>query len=385
MDIKYIRNQTETTAQIYLFDTIGGGKINAQNFVNELQFLDSLGLEEINVHINSGGGSVLEGYGIFSAIRNAKTTVNTHIDGIAASIAGIIAMAGNKRTIADFGRLMIHDPSFGGSNAKTGTNKVLDSIKASLITILTNNSNLDEGAIFDVMSEETWLNAEEAFGFGFVDSISNTQRQKEEIQNLAIEDVQNIANELITPIQTTNTKTNKMLNLVNHLSLTEGATEEEILNSVKSLENKVLDAEVKVEEVNNELTSVKEAHVTELGTINNSITEKDNAIADLNKTVATMTVENAISEGKLSKENKAELIEQATNNLEGFKTLLNSVKTQVIKPTDLINKTDESTPSVVTFTEMSKNNPNGLLNLMNTDKEAYIELYKNEFGTIPNL
>jgi len=209
MDLQFVKNQSTNSADIFLFDTIGGNGIKGQTFVNELQFLDTLGLDVINVRINSGGGSVIEGFSIFSAIRAMKTPVNTITEGIAASIAGIIAMAGRKRLISDFGRLMIHDPAFSNGKADDKTQKVLDSIKASLITILTNNSLLDAGEIFNVMTEETWYTAEEAVAFGFMDEMFSTQRAIDKVAALETSDILNIANELLiqstTPIQTIKT------------------------------------------------------------------------------------------------------------------------------------------------------------------------------------
>ena len=177
----YCENIGDNTAEIYLYDNIGPGGIDASEFVKELKFLDSLGLSEIKVRINSNGGSVIDGFGIFSAIQNANTTVNTYIDGIAASIAGIIALAGNKRYIVDFGRIMIHDPHFNKpQNEVTDKEKeVLSHIKDSLVTIFTNNSNKDAGQISAIMANESWYNAEDAITEGFIDEIIKTARIKE--------------------------------------------------------------------------------------------------------------------------------------------------------------------------------------------------------------
>src|SRR3972149_5396231 len=95
---KYIQNVGKEEADIYLFDEIGNGGINGQDFANEIQMLNDFGVTLINVHINSPGGGIIEGYSIFAAIINSKAEVHTHIVGVAASMAGIIAMAGRHIT-----------------------------------------------------------------------------------------------------------------------------------------------------------------------------------------------------------------------------------------------------------------------------------------------
>ena len=376
MNLQYVKNQTDDSAEIFLYSPIGGG-VNAQNFVAELQFLDSLGLKEINVRINSSGGSVIEGFGIFSAIRNAKTPVNTSIDGIAASIAGVIAQAGKKRTITDFGRLMIHDPSFSGANKDPKAQKALDTIKASLVTILTNNSALDEGEIFDLMTAETWFNAEEAVAYGFADEETTTKRE-EVIQDLALDEIQNIANELFAPITENNNQIkNKMIEVINHLGLNEEATSEETLEAVKALENKVNEAEAALILSNDD----NEQKVNEL---KETITNSTEEVEALTNEVATMVVENAIAAGKFSKENKESLVEKAIADLDGFKSIVNAVATPAVSITALIDNSEEEVIET-TFEQMSKENPNGLLNMLKKDPEAYAALYEKQYGAQPNL
>ena len=112
-DLKFIVNQTETTAEMLIYNNIGSDGTSGQRFAEELKFLESFGLNEIKVRINSGGGSVLDGFAIFTAIYNSPMNVNTYVDGIAASMAGVIAMAGKKRYMVDFGKIMVHDPHVG--------------------------------------------------------------------------------------------------------------------------------------------------------------------------------------------------------------------------------------------------------------------------------
>lgn len=373
MELNYVKNQTDDSADIFLFDNIGGFGINAQDFVNELRFLDSQGLSEINVRINSAGGSVIEGFGIFSAIRNADTRVNTIIEGVAASIAGIIAMAGDNRKISDFGRLMIHDPSFGGGTPNGKQKKALDTIKDSLIKVLANNSALDEGEIFDLMSEETWFNADEALAFGFIDEIFSTHRKelKEAKNELTVADIQNAANDLYHKTEVEQT-VNKMTELINHFGLNKEATEAEILNEVKDLANKLADTEKALNDANDD-------HNEEKTKLEETINGLETSTAELKKEVATLVVENAIEAGKFKAENKEALVEKATADLDGFKNIVDSVADVPASIVNTIN-TAASEEDAKDWDYYQKKDPKGLKNLMATNPDEYKRLFKDKYG-----
>ncbi len=173
---RYIQNVSQDSADIFLYDQIGGGGINGQTFADEISALNKFGVKLINVHISSPGGSILDGLSIFSAIRNSKATVHTHIDGIVASMAGIIAMAGEKVFMADFGSLMIHDPSFPGNDTPDDNQKnALSTLRNSLLTILENRTNKKHKELSSIMSAETWLTPQAALDGGFIDEIVTTK------------------------------------------------------------------------------------------------------------------------------------------------------------------------------------------------------------------
>lgn len=101
-------------ASVLIYDIIGGGFFedgtNAKDFANTLLALEK-DYKNIDIRINSPGGSVFEGLGIVNAILNSKSNIETYIDGIAYSMAAIIALSGKKVHIAKNGRLMLHNAS----------------------------------------------------------------------------------------------------------------------------------------------------------------------------------------------------------------------------------------------------------------------------------
>ena len=88
----------KSAAEVYIFDYIGYWDISARNFIDELKAIDA---DQIDLHINSPGGSVFDGVAIQNSIKHHKANVTVYIDGIAGSIASIIALSGDQIYIAE--------------------------------------------------------------------------------------------------------------------------------------------------------------------------------------------------------------------------------------------------------------------------------------------
>jgi len=146
---------------------------NARKFCESV---DELGdLKTLNVHINSEGGSIFCGIAIFHYLRRNKAKIVVHIDGIAASIASVIAMAGDKIIMPENANLFIHNPwTFAGGDSKIlrKTAEDLDTMRASLLGIYMQRSTLDEADVAAMMDKETLLTAEECVEWGFADEIT---------------------------------------------------------------------------------------------------------------------------------------------------------------------------------------------------------------------
>ncbi len=111
---------------------------------------------------------------IYTMLRNHKGKVTVKIDGIAASAASVVAMAGDETLIAPTGMLMIHNPStvaFGNKEAMQKAIELLDEVKESIINAYEEKSSLSRSKIARMMDEETWLNAKKAQSLGLVDGI----------------------------------------------------------------------------------------------------------------------------------------------------------------------------------------------------------------------
>ena len=165
----------ETSAEISIYDAIGSFDVNAKQFVDELKDINA---DTINLRINSPGGSVIDGNAMFNALQRHPAKVITHIDGLAASMASVIAMAGDEVHMADNALLMIHNPwtfSMGDADELRADADLLDKMSASILSAY-GRSQYEAEEIKDLMDAETWFTAQEAFDAGLVDHISTGLR-----------------------------------------------------------------------------------------------------------------------------------------------------------------------------------------------------------------
>ncbi len=139
--------------------------------------LKSLGdVKEINLHINSPGGSVFEGIAIYNMLKQNKAKVNIYIDALAASIASVIAMSGDAIFMPSNSMMMIHNPytiAVGNANELRKAADDLDQItKASIASYLAKaGDKLDKDTLKELMDNETWLTADEAVSYGLADEV----------------------------------------------------------------------------------------------------------------------------------------------------------------------------------------------------------------------
>jgi len=162
-------------AEVLIYGDIGESwwneSVEAGQFVRELQQIDS---NEINVRINSYGGSVTDGIAIYNALRRHDAIINVYIDGIAASIASLIAMAGDTVFMAENALLMIHAP-WGGiaGNSKEIREyaDVLDTYASSMATSYARKTGKTVNEILPLLNDgdDHWLMADEAITDGYVD------------------------------------------------------------------------------------------------------------------------------------------------------------------------------------------------------------------------
>lgn len=173
------KNKTSTEADLYLYIEIAswGAGYSAHSAQSFKQELDDLGeIETLNIYINSPGGDVFEGNTIMNMLKRKKCTKNVYIDGLAASIASVIAMAGDKIIMPSNAMMMIHNAwtyAIGNSKDLRKLADDLDKVNASIRQAYLDKAGdkLDEETLINLMDNETWLTAQECFDYGLCDVV----------------------------------------------------------------------------------------------------------------------------------------------------------------------------------------------------------------------
>lgn len=151
-------------------ETWWGDEITPAMFRDELSKISG----NLTVWLNSPGGDCFSASQIYTMLRNHKGKVTVKIDGIAASAASVVAMAGDETLITPTGMLMIHNPMTLACGNKADMGKaiaVLDEVKESIINAYVLKTGMSRNKISKLMDDETWMNAEKALQLGFVDGI----------------------------------------------------------------------------------------------------------------------------------------------------------------------------------------------------------------------
>ena len=148
-------------------------------FKEELQ----AGSGDITVWINSPGGDCVAAAQIYNMLMDYKGDVTVKIDGIAASAASVIAMAGTKVLISPVGMIMIHNPSTlacGDTAEMKKAASMLDEVKESIINAYEIKTSLPRQKLSRLMDAETWMDANKALELGFVDGILKREAEEDE-------------------------------------------------------------------------------------------------------------------------------------------------------------------------------------------------------------
>lgn len=163
-------------AEILLYDEIGAGESTAKHVVQSIAKMD--GRQSLVVAINSPGGNFFEGEAIYNAIRRYRGRKVCRIDGIAASAASYVAMAGDEIVMAAGAQIMIHRAAITGrvhanSDDLRDLMARLDVLNRQMNKVYAQHSGQDEARIREMMDAETWFTAEQALQMGFADRIDD--------------------------------------------------------------------------------------------------------------------------------------------------------------------------------------------------------------------
>lgn len=174
--------------------------VSAAGFRDALKQLGNI--KQLNLHINSPGGSVFQGIAIYNMLKQSKAHVNIYVDGVAASIASVIAMAGDTIFMPSNSMLMIHNPytfAMGNANelrkAADDMDKITEASKKAYLEKA--GDKLTDQELQQIMDDETWMTAQEAVDKGLADEILEPVKAVASLNNPFAKQFKNVPKELL--------------------------------------------------------------------------------------------------------------------------------------------------------------------------------------------
>ncbi len=364
----------ESEFEILLYGVIGED-FNGNAMANWLKDMDERA-DTIHVRINSNGGSVDEGLSLVSAILSARAYIHVHIDGIAASMAAVIAMCGDKVEMQDFAKLMIHDPYFAGkssSKLSEKERKCLNNITDTLQTILSRRG-IEKESIASMMTDETWFTADEAKAVGLVDEVVVTPRK--EWKNLTASELMSRVNAEVVLKEggqcvkcgnfTHIIKESDMKLIAVKLGLAEAATESEVVSKVGALQSELSAAVAERDRVKQKLEEIEAKQAAE------------------RKTEAETLVSAAVADGRINADGRDAWLRDFEKDFEGAKNRLASIpaREKISTQVEKEKGTDGGAKQLVdmTFAEIVKADK---LRDLKKDNALYVQKFREAYGHDP--
>jgi ATP-dependent Clp protease protease subunit len=359
----------DSIREIILYGTIGN-TVDGNLFGTAIRDAESAGLTEIHIRINSDGGDIVNGLSIITSILATNLPVTTFIDGVAASMAGVIFLTGKSRIMNDFGLLMLHEPSFWGMKAEEiedeKIKEALIRFRDMLVKIISNATTMSEEKVYEVLAQETWYNADEALKLGLVDEIIRTSfndmfnlNATGILKNVAAKYQHDKIMEELKPI-------------TQILGLDENATVEAICGAISVLQSKVTDSVTTVDGLS--------ARIEELEGDLESLNTETQTLKAENESFAVKAGEVLIAEGKISgKLTIGDALTLKGKRFEDVEKVL-SAKTPPKKISDVI-QTPEDVGALAKEWDTLFHKKGALAELKNSNPTRFAAIFKARFGT----
>jgi ATP-dependent protease ClpP protease subunit len=324
---------------ISIDEEIGSFGVNAKDFIEEVQ---SNGSKNIELTINSGGGSVFEAFAIYDYLKTSNLNVSVKIVGVAASAASVLALAGDTLpTMTENSVIMIHNAwmpviSMQGMNSDEIRDyqeelekdaKLMDSLNLKIAKIYSNATGLDLERVQEMMKAETWIFSEEAKELGFVSEVKEGKKIAAfaSEKDLAKMGYKNTPSNYVNQLNNVNMSENKdglldqLKAYVSDLLAPKAeAVEETVEETVEAVEETTEEVTEEVEEATEEVTNEPqdsvdvEAIKSELmASIKAELTAKDDELAKMQKELDKAKASRKPLEAKEDSVNPEAKIEEA--------------------------------------------------------------------------
>lgn len=370
MNVYSINNKSKTP-EILLYGYIGNWEANdSRSFISDLKKIEQ-NHSQINVRINSGGGDVFEGITIYNALKSSTAEIHVFIDGVAASMASIIALAGHVIHMSRFAQLMVHKVS-GSANGDAEklreTANLMDELEKNLVLIYaerTGKSTETVQSLWMQRGKDTWFNAADALQENLIDKIVDgfvaeaPQQQQANPNALWSFYNQQLSNVL-------NLNNTMFLNQVKSLfGLSDTASEHDVFAALQSQQNKLKSLESDFDVLKTENESFK----------NQLIKEQQLKVIDL--------VANAIKENRITEDQRATYTALAEANYDATKAALSAITPYKSIMTQINNAASTDDEELKSFRDYQEKAPQLLAEMKQSNPDKYNTLFQKEFNKTP--
>ncbi|MBO2673669.1 ATP-dependent Clp protease proteolytic subunit [Shewanella algae] len=180
-------------AELMIYDEIGGWGITAKQFARDLKDLGKI--TQLIARIHSPGGDVFEGMAIYNILKNYPAHKVAHIDGLAASMASVIAMAFDEVVMPENAMMMVHKPwggTMGDADDMRKYADLLDKVEGNLVGAYRDKTGMTDEQLHALLAEETWLTGREAVEKGFADTLTEPLAMAASLQSNRMKDYANM-------------------------------------------------------------------------------------------------------------------------------------------------------------------------------------------------
>ena len=367
MQIFNVLTDRNGVAQVYLYGYVGEGeRVDAANVVAQLLEVENK-YSAIDIHINSNGGDVFNGFAIYNALKQSTAKITIYVDGIAASIASIIALCGKPLYMSPYARLMLHavkGGAYGNSSELKKTAKMIEDIQRDLAQMVAKRCKMDADAVYQTYfadEKDHWLSSQEALDMGIIDGISKVEDVEDAPEpNASAEAIQ----------QYFSNRLSRESQKINYMNLYDKLKEISTFKNVAD-ENAALDVVKGLVAMAGQVDSLKAENAILKQQIGKMHDEADEAF-----------INQAIKDGKISEAQKTHFLNLIKSDRENTIKLINSFEKpkprQAERAASVFQNEGGDTFANKTWDELDKSGQ--LINLKNSNIELFKNKFKEKFG-----
>ena len=354
----------EGEVAILLYGDVGDGqRVDSGRVVAELMALQSQ-YSKIDVRINSRGGDVFSGIAIYNALRTSKADITVYIDGVAASIAGIIALCGKPLYMSPYAKLMLHSVSggtWGNASELRQMAEVMENLQGDLASMIAGRCGMKKDEVLAKYFDEKdhWISAQEALDMKLIDGIYDMA--DEAVDTASSDDIYTYFNNRLRNQPQNKDKGMALLeSLKNGIpSFANVADENAVLAKVRELENKAAKADALAQAVEGYKKKLKDVEDKEIAAV------VDKAVAE--RRITAEQKDSFMALMKTDRENTEKLL--ASMKARPFRRIVDELRDETGSPANLAGKS---------WDELDK--AGKLSELRNADFEMFKAKYKEKFG-----